>query len=393
MTLDWATLRELAGISDEFGVLSIYATIDPHYRAEQGAKLPWELRLRHELEAVRERVKQEGPREHWRALAQRLDELAPDLQLLTDPSASGQGRALFAPVSGGPVRTVSVQVPLVDEAVCQRRAYVRPLLAAWSTAGPAGAVSIGAEGVRIVDVRFNHAEVLGVIDYESPIEQRELKGPAGANPAMAQQTAPQVDLYERREDKLLRFLRTVGPRIADYAKDREWGYLALTGEAELVQAVRDGLPPKLPARVVTLDHPVNSVTPPKLAALVAPALTEARQTHQREVAQRARGYALSAGNGTCGLGDTLGALQEGRVSHLLLTADRSWSGRRSPDGSLVPDGEVPPGVDAASLVDEPHLGERMIELAFDSSAEVTVLDEEAAAALADADGIGALLRW
>ena len=51
----------------------------------------------------------------------------------------------------------------------------------------------------------------------------------------------------------------------------------------------------------------------------------------------------------------------------------------------------PVGADRATLVPEPHLGERMIELALDSSAEVTILEPSAAEPLAD--GVGALLRW
>jgi hypothetical protein len=381
-------------MTDPAGVLSIYATLDPRWRAEPMGTPPWELRLRHELAAVRERVKQEGPREHWKAVTARLDGLDVELARLLDPAATGLGRALFAPVSGGEVQLVSLQVPLVDQVVLEPRAYLRPLLGAWSAAGPAGAASVSAEEVRVVDLRFGLTEVVGTIRYPGSVEQRQLKGPAGANPALVQGSASQHDLFERREDdKLARFLRTVGPRLADLAKEREWGYLALTGDAALVQAVRDGLPPSLPAEVVTLDHPVNSLTAPKLAETVAPALSAARARHHLALAERARGNALAANTGACGLGDTLAALQEGRVAHLLLEADRQWSGSRSEDGILAPEGEVPPGADPAAMVTEPHLGERMIELAFANSGEVTVLDPAAAAPLADADGIAAILRW
>jgi hypothetical protein len=381
-------------MTDEVGVLSIYVTIDPHYRVEAGARPPWELRMRHQLGQLPDELKQRGPREHWKALTRRLDELQPELARLLDPTTTGQGRALFAGVASGEVRTVALQVPLVDRAVLEPDPYLRPLVAAWSTAGPAGAVSVSADEVRVIDVRFGLTEVVGIIQYQGSIEQRELKGPAGANPALVQGSASQHDLFERREDdKLARHLRTVGPRLAGFVSDREWSYLALTGDAPLVQAVRDGLPPQLPADVVTLDHPVNSLPPAKLAATVAPALDDARRRHQRALAERARNQAMSANAGACGLSETLAALQEGRVAHLLLDADRQWSGRRTADGFLVSDGEVPPGVDASALIGEPHLGERMIELAFRESAQVTVLAPEAAAPLADVDGIGAILRW
>lgn len=394
MFLDWATMRELANLSDPVGVLSIYVTLDRRERAEAGPNSPWELRMRHQLGQVRDRLKQDGPREHWKALTDRLDELRLELERLLDPSASGQGRALFAAVANGEVRSVSLQVPLTDQVVLEPRAYLRPLVAAWSTAGPAGAVSVSADELRVVDLRFGLAEVVDTIQHPSTIEQRELKGPAGANPALPQQSVSQHDLFERREeDKLLRSLRAAGPRLAELVKRRGWDELALTGEAPLVQALREGLPPSLPAEVITLDHPVNSLPPAKLAGTVAPALAAARQRRHRALAEHARNSALSANAGACGLGETLGALQQGRVAHLLLATGRQWSGTRTPDGFLTPDGEVPPGQDPAELSPEPHLAERMLELAFRDGGRVTMLDPDAAAPLADADGIGAVLRW
>jgi hypothetical protein len=395
VSLDWATLRELAGLTDPVGVLSVYLTIDPHERAEAGGNRPWELRMRQQLEQLRERLRQDRPREQWKAFTHRLDELASELARLVDPASSGQGRVLFAGIADGALRTVSLQVPLVDRVLLEPRAYLRPLVAAWSSAGPAGAVSVSADGLRVVDLRFGLAEVVETIRYEGSVEQRELTGPAAGVPGLAQHSAPQHDLFERREeDKLLRFLRTTGPRLAELARQREWGDLALTGEAGLVTAVREGLPPALPAELVTLDHPVSSLPPAKLAGTVGPALAQARTRRHRELAERARGAALSAANsGACGLGETLGALQQGRVAHLLLAADRQWQGSRTGDGFLTPDREVPPGLAATDLSPEPNLGERMLELAFSEGARVTILDPEAVAPLADADGIGAILRW
>lgn len=389
--LDWSSLRAVAGMADRLGVLSIYVTLDPRGRAEPAAKPPWELRLRHQLAQVRE----QAGRETGKALTARLEQLRLDLERLLDPAATGQGRAMFTGLADGQVRTISLQVPLGDRVVLEPYAYLRPLLTAWSTAGPAGAVAISADGLRLVDLRFGWAEEVGAIGYEPPVEQRELKGPGPSGlMGLAPQGAPQHDLYERREDdKLLRFLRTTGPHLADQVKQREWGFLVLTGDAALVQAVQDGLPPTMPAQLVALDHPVNSLPAPRLAEVVGPALADARARHHRELAQRARGNALAANTGAYGLGETLGALQQGRAAHLLLAADGQWTGGRGPDGFLAPRGEIPPGADPATVTTEPHLGERMIELALRHNAEVTLLDPAAAALLADADGVGAILRW
>src|SRR5690606_42151852 len=64
---------------------------------------------------------------------------------------------------------------------------------------------------------------------------------------------------------------------------------------------------------------------------------------------------FAGGNGAYGLSETLGALQQGQVAHLLLGADGQWRGNVAPNGMLAPENEVPPGTDPESLVPEPYL--------------------------------------
>jgi hypothetical protein len=387
-------MRTLAAMTDEIGILSVYVTLDPHRRAENAAKPSWELRLRSQLTEVQERLKATGPRDHYMALTKKLEQLRLEFERLLDPAAPGQGRALFTGVADGTVHQISLQVPLDDRVRLETGAHLHPLVTAWSNAGPAGVVAVSAEAVRAIDLRFGWTEEVAVLHYTSPAEQRERKGPAAANPALAQQSATQQDLFERREeDKLLRYLRTVGPKVGEHAARHEWEFLVVTGEAHLAQAVVDALPGAWADEVITLNHPVTTLTRAKLVATVEPALAEARQRRHWALADRAHQAAMSANAGAIGLGETLDGLQQGRVSHLLLAADRQWSGSRTPDGRLVPDGEVPPGVESGTMSHEPDLGERMIELAFRDSAQVTILDPPYAMPLADADGVGAVLRW
>ncbi|HEY8453815.1 MAG: VLRF1 family aeRF1-type release factor [Micromonosporaceae bacterium] len=395
MPLSWATLASLAAMADDIGVLSIYVTVDPHHRSESAPRAPWEVRLRNQLTEVERRLRDEGRREHYLALSARLERLRPDLERLLDPTAPGLGRALFTGVSDGEVRTVSLQMPLDDRVVLERDAFIRPLINAWSQAGPAGAVAVGAEGVRLIDLRFGLADEVAAMRPPELPEQPELKGPpAAANPAVPLHAAAQRDLYERREeDKLQRFLRTVGPELDRHARDRAWEHLVVTGDARQVQAVVDGLPQHWKDRVVTLDHPVSTLTVPKIASTVTPALAEARRRHHLDLVRRAHDLALSRGAGAWGLGDTLDALQQGRVDHLLLAVDGQWTGSRTPDGRLVPEGEVPPGVTPDQLTTEPYLGERMIELALGSGAKITAVEPDGDGLLDQAGGVAALLRW
>lgn len=122
-------------------------------------------------------------------------------------------------------------------------------------------------------------------------------------------------------------------------------------------------------------------------------LAQARQARAEAIAWRTREAALSGGPGTLGVRDTVAVLGEGRVATLLLASDRRWAGRRAPDGRLAVGTEDIPGCVASDLVPELYLDERMLRQALSSDAETIFLDPPAADALADADGVAALLRW
>jgi stalled ribosome rescue protein Dom34 len=89
-----------------------------------------------------------------------------------------------------------------------------------------------------------------------------------------------------------------------------------------------------------------------------------------DLVQRARRAALAGGPGTLGLALTRAALEEGRVERLLIADGTHDDGRG----------------------DEARLGERMIERALATGAEVTPVGGPAAAALGAHGGLAALLR-
>lgn len=398
MAVEWMTspdrtaLRGLAGLADELGVLSVYVTADP--REESGPRPAWQVRVRGELAALVERAKADGPRRRWVALTERLARLHTDLAELLDAATPGLGRALFVPVGRDEVHGVSLQVPMVGPVVCEPTACVRPLIAAWQAHGPAGVLGVSGDGVRVLELRFGQVREVAVLAYTSTAAQRrELAGPPAANPALDQRSAAQRDLFDRREDEhLARFLRSAGPRVAAYAAELDWADLVVTGDPRLVAATVAGLPASAPP-VLRLDHVVGALPGPRVGAAVGEELDAVRRQRGHRLAEQARDAALAGGPATVGLGDTLGALHEGRVAHLLLDGDGRWCGSRTPDGRLVPAGEVPPGATAEGLVAERRLGERMIELAFRDGAAVTVLDPGAAEPLEANDGVAALLRW
>jgi hypothetical protein len=82
-----------------------------------------------------------------------------------------------------------------------------------------------------------------------------------------------------------------------------------------------------------------------------------------------------------GLPGTLAALNAGRVERLLIEPDRPFRGTAGADESMV--------------VDEtgPDLADRIVAAALVAGADILPVKGEAASALADGGGIGALLRW
>lgn len=394
LSVDRERVHAIARLRDEIGVLSVYATADP--RQEAASSPAWPVQIRNELSSLRHRLRDSGDHRRLAALRSRLPTLEPMLLHLLDAGAAGRGRALFASLGRFETHSVSTQLPLITGVVLDPVAYLYPLVAAYSVGAPAGIVVVTAHDVRVIDYRLGLAQPVWTVPYEQSTDDwRELTGPAAGNPKLGQRSVSQRDLYERRvTDHLTRFLSATSDRLVEFVDRAGWEDLVVTGENELVAALVAGLPHHPPTRIVTAAHvPAAALPPAHVADMVAPDLHAARQRRRRQLAEQARDAALSGGAGAYGLADTLSALAEGRVAHLLLQQSGHWAGRRAPDGRLCPEGEVPPGTTAGELVAEPDLAERMIEETYRHGGEVTLLDDIAAEPLAAGAGVAAILRW
>ncbi|CAM4089257.1 VLRF1 family aeRF1-type release factor [Nocardiopsis gilva] len=391
--LDQTSLRDLATMSDDSGVLSVYATADPRDRT---ASPTWRRTVANAITRLRNKVASNGDKKHAAAVLTRLEALEPELDGILGATEPGLGRALFAPVSSDEVRTVVVQVPLDDCAVLEPKPYLRPLAAAFATGAPAGVLAVAQDGVRVVDMRFGIARDLTRFTFAADTgEWREMRGPGSAGrPGIADRSASQTDRFDRRmEEQLLRYLHSVRPRITELADEQGWRSIVITGDSRLIDVVRKGLPANGPRDIVLLDRVVETLSASDIAARVRPELEAARVRRCRTQAEQARDAALSGGQGTVGLSDTLGAFREGRVAHLFLDGSREMRGHRAANGWYYAQGETPPGESATDMTSERDLGERMIELGLVGGSEVTVLPEGAADVLAEDDGVAALLRW
>ncbi|MFF4413909.1 VLRF1 family aeRF1-type release factor [Streptosporangium sp. NPDC001559] len=382
-----AALREVVSMHDELGVLSFYVTASP--QEEAAVKPAWRIRFGNELSELREQMTAVRDRERRTALLNRLDELETDFEQLLDPTESGLGRVMFAPVGDGRARSFSFQVPVADQIVMESTAYVRPLVNAVEAAPPAGFVVLSRDGLKMIDYRYGLTEELGGTSFEIPVEEwKQMRGPATAE--LARSAATHRDKFERRvEENLTRQLRAAAPGVAEEARRRGWQTVVLLGDVQLTEIVA----PLVGGDVLQVDAVVDSLPPAKLAEYVEPQLRAARTRHGVELTERARDAALSGGPGALGLEATLGALNDSRVAQLLLDESAEWDGGRTEDGRLYARRDVPQGQSGEEVVPDPTMGERMIERALDIDAEVIVLDGEAAQDLAESGGVAAILRW
>jgi Bacterial archaeo-eukaryotic release factor family 10 len=387
------TLVSVMRIRDPYGVLSVYVDADPTERTRE--KPAWQVVIKNELEALRERVKSDGPHETWRALFARLEALEPDLERLLDPKESGRGRALYAAVSDGGVERLAVQLPLPNRVVFERTAYVRPLLAVLDEARPAGIVMVSRSGVRLCEWKLGVADELARWKFEPETQEwRESKAKPSRSPSPGQQIALERDRFERRLDEARRrFFVPVAQALDGIATGRSWERLLLAGDPRLTEAFVAALPKDGRREVVASERLLEDLDRHALGQAVVDELRAAKRRREVRLVERALDAALSGGAGALGLDDVLAALFEGRVHTLVLDGDREWAGLMEPDGRLWPEGTQPGDVPSGKLTAEPFLAERMIEQALARGATVTPVEREAAAPLADYDGTAAILRW
>lgn len=388
MKLDREGILTLCQLRDPTGVVSLYVGATPDRQSHTEPE--WAIALRNALKAMRAQVKEQGPRERSTALERRLETLDETIEWLSDPKQHGRGRAAFAPVEAEAVYRLDIQMPLPDEAVMQDTAYIRPLVAAFAKGRPSGVAVVDRSGVRLLEWAFGEAMELGRYDFtDRSDEWRELKGPAGANPALDQQTAPQRQLFEERLDEhRVKFLKTVAQELEGRIKESGWDHLVVAGE-KMAQPFTDALPTNHGLEIIRTEHEWRQFSAPEIADAVRPLLREAHERREVSLVSSARDSALGGGHGAVGLADTLAALAEGRVQHLIFDDRIDPAGVRDADGRLWADQAHADG----DVTDEPMLVERMVERALETSADVTPVGEQAAEILADHDGVAAVLRW
>jgi Bacterial archaeo-eukaryotic release factor family 10 len=355
--------HELSEWRPPLGVLSVYLGFDP---ADRGGA--WRTELRNGLDAVLETHKEaeHDRRVALRATAKRLLERFEDGDLRPPP----RGEAGFVEVAEkeGIEHWFGTGTPPVAAACVEfgPDPVVAPLLDLCGRGTPRGIALLSSERVRLL--RCSEGALEELEDWElsiTSLDWRERKSQSTNNPARAQgvSASGHDQFSERLDHNRHRFLGECGGLAAGALEENGLEQLVVFGPAKDAEHFQAGFGAAKGKLAIGGDGELISMPKGKLQEAVAEAVQRLDLESQRAVVGRALGEAKGGSRGAAGPQETREALAEGRVDHLVL------------DGAI--------GEEAESL----------IRAALASSARVTVVRDEAAAPLAEAEGVAAILRY
>jgi Bacterial archaeo-eukaryotic release factor family 10 len=375
-------LRRLATAEPRRLVISVHARTDPRDPANTGGTPAWLIELRNGLRIVSERLESGDDRESrlaFRTLRKRIEQGLTDLT----PADRARSVAWVLDVDGYSER-FSLQLPLRrDRVVADTKPFVSPLVDIADRGAPIGVILVGGDLIRIVQIDQAEPTEPENSSFELTLgDWRPFGGTAGGSPARGVLGTSHEEHYRARvEAQRDRLFTTAATETAMRLEALGWERIVLVAEGQVASRFREVLPPKVRERVIAeADLNLVGAELTVIADTLEPLVEEAWQRRSRALAELAQDRARSGGAAALGPQETLGALAEGRVDHLLLDPDHDFSSAA---------GMIPPSIGGPADM----LGERAVEAAIGTEAQVTAVATDASAPLSDAGGMAALLRY
>jgi hypothetical protein len=355
--------RELSEWRPPLGVLSVFLGFDP---ADRGGA--WRTELRNGLDSILE-TQQEAEHDRrvaLRATAKRLTERFEDGDLRPPP----RGEVGFVEVSEkeGTEHWFGTAVAPVAEACVEFGAdpVVAPLFDVCGQAGARGVALLSSERVRLL--RCAEATLEDLEDWElsvTMLDWRERKSQSSNNPARAQgvSSSGHDQFDERLDHNRQRFLGECGGLAARRLGEDGIEELIVFGPSKDMESFRAGFGSAGAKLTAGGDQELISIPKGKLNEVVSEVASRLDQERDGAVVEQAIAGAKGGGRGATGLQEVKEALVEGRVEHLVF------------DGAIGQEGES------------------LIRAAMSSGARVTMVRDELAAPLNEAEGVAAVLRY
>jgi Bacterial archaeo-eukaryotic release factor family 10 len=376
-------LQRLTTAEPSRPVVSIYARTDPRDPSNTSSTPGWQVALRNGLGAIAERLEAGDDRDErlaFRKLRERIDAELRDL----GPAERGRSVAWFVDADGGDSERFTLQLRLRgDRVVWDAKPFVSPLVDIADRGAPTGIVLVSRDVVRLLGIEQAEPTEPENSTFELELgDWRPFGGTAAGSPGRRVQGTSHQESYEARvEAQRDQLFAGAAAETSKRLEQLGWERIVIVSETQVAARFRAALPPLVGERVIAESH-LNLVSedPHVIAEALEPLIEGAWLARAAQLADLARERAQAGGAAAVGALETLTALAEGRVQHLILDPDGDFSAV----ADMVPEGIGGP----AEL-----LGERAVEAAFATGAEVAALAAEDSKALAEAGGIAALLRY
>jgi hypothetical protein len=353
--------REISKWRPELGVLSVYLGFDP---ADRGGA--WRTELRNGLDAILDAHKEidHEPRVALRATAKRVLERFEDGDLRPPP----RGEIGFVAVSekeGAEHWWGTGAPPLTDACVeYAPEPVVAPLIDLCCHGAARGVALVSSERVRLLLCAEGTLDELE--DWELSVfslDWRERKSQSTNNPAHGVSSSGHDQYGERLEHNRQRFLTECGGLAARALEGNGLDQVVVFGPAKDAESFNAAFGSAKAKPALGGEQDLISVPKGKLGEVVTEAIERLDNERDRAVVERALGEAKGGSRGSVGIQETKEALLEGRVDHLVF------------DAAIDDDAE------------------QMVRAALSGSAQVTIVRDELAEPLAEAEGVAAILRY
>jgi hypothetical protein len=268
-----------------------------------------------------------------------------------------------------------------------QRAHLLPMIKMLDEGAKVGAVVISREAVRVFEWEMGLIEELDhrrdpELDRLEPPDRGSRRGSATGMPRSG--TGGYVE--ERTEADVERFLKGAGEGLARLSGERGWRELLAFGEKIRFEQLAHGFP-KGNRPHLSEDRDVINEDLEQIEARIEAGVVAFNRKRELQLVARAQEAALSPnGHGCAGVPDTLAALRNARVEHLVLSGEPLAHAEPPPSN---PNQEEPPVDPIGSEV----VQEELIEQALLTGARVTPTEGEAEVELAKLGGVAALLRY
>jgi hypothetical protein len=371
--------RELLEWCPRLGVLSVFLRIDPADRS--GA---WRTELRNGLADVLQSAEtaEREMRVGLRATADRVTERFGEQELAPLP----RGEVGFVEIAREPAGERWWSTHLAPQSppsvYLAGRPVLVPFLRLAARSRPRGIALVSAERVRLLQWEPGHLEELH--GWELTLtsgDWRERKAPRSPDPARAQgvSAAGRDQFGERLTENRHRFLGECSHLVSQIAVDREWREVIAFSSPQYADHFREGFHSTSPELVLGGEVDLIAEPPGQFLDLVEKAVERRDAEQDRRLVEWALEETRAGAHGVAGAEETLAALEEARVEHLLVDDTR---------------GSPPPIIGVGVAEDGERAGsEPLVRRALATGARITPVSGNAADLLAPADGVAALLRY